>query len=105
MDSLRQVPARVEQRDRHNTIIALCYAAGSGQPATASKSEKAPTCGAFAEPSDGLEPVDPLLTIDVGGGWWRLDATVSAWLGRFAAVANHQSLRSVAPSFFHDLST
>jgi hypothetical protein len=27
--------------------------------------EEAPSCGAFAEPSDGLEPSTPLLTMDV----------------------------------------
>ena len=37
---------------------------------------KAPTCGAFAETSDGLEPVDPLLTMEVlyaaiGGKRWQ----------------------------------
>ena len=37
--------------------------------------EKAPTCGAFAEPSDGLEPSTPSLPLRGGRNWWQPSAT------------------------------
>jgi hypothetical protein len=35
-----------------------------------------PACGAFAEPSDGLEPSIPSLPCALGGNWWQAPATV-----------------------------
>ena len=40
--------------------------------------EKAPTCGAFTEPSDGLEPSTPSLPCAASGGWSQPTATVLA---------------------------
>jgi len=40
--------------------------------------EKAPTCGAFAEPSDGLEPSTPSLPCAPTGNRWQPVATVLA---------------------------
>jgi hypothetical protein len=54
--------------------------------------QKAPTCGAFAEPSSGLEPETPSLP------WF--------WLATaFWAVFGDNPLRRLAPAFFHELST
>src|SRR5438034_9252380 len=53
-----------------------------------SLNEKAPTCGAFAEPSDGLEPSTPSLPSQAtGGSRWQRISLISAVYGRrrFAA--------------------
>jgi len=39
---------------------------------------KAPTCGAFAEPSNGLEPLTPSLPSRVSAKLWA-DVVVDAW--------------------------
>jgi hypothetical protein len=38
--------------------------------------QKTPFCGAFAEPSSGLEPETPSLPCDPNGSWWQAMATV-----------------------------
>jgi hypothetical protein len=44
---------------------------------------KAPMCGAFAQPSDGLEPSTPSLPSKVSGDGAQPSATVSATFPRF----------------------
>src|SRR6266516_1884139 len=47
--------------------------------------ENASTCGAFAEPSDGLEPSTPSLPWNVARNWSQPTATVLACFRRFRA--------------------
>jgi catechol 2,3-dioxygenase-like lactoylglutathione lyase family enzyme len=49
--------------------------------------EKAPVCGAFAEPSDGLEPSTPSLPCAPVGNRSQPTATVFAYLSFFAGVS------------------
>src|ERR671932_1662429 len=48
--------------------------------------EEGPLCGAFAEPSDGLEPSTPSLPCAARGNRSQPTATVCACLSPFAAV-------------------
>ena len=47
--------------------------------------EKAPTCGVFAEPSDGLEPSTPSLPCDSEGKRWQPVGKRFGLLSRFGA--------------------
>jgi hypothetical protein len=67
--------------------------------------QKAPFCGAFAEPSDGLEPSTPSLPWNDSGNRSQPTATVFACLGRFSGRAVCQRLPRVATAGLHKGST
>src|SRR5439155_16074411 len=47
------------------------------------RQNKSPFCGAFVEPSSGLEPETPSLPCDSNGNWWQPVATVRARSSHF----------------------
>jgi hypothetical protein len=62
---------------------------------------KAPTCGVFAEPSDGLEPSTPSLPWNVSGNRWRPVATDFACFCGFEGQPICQRLPPVATTGLH----
>src|SRR5206468_10591147 len=67
--------------------------------------QKAPLCGAFAEPSDGLEPSTPSLPCAASGNWSQPTATVFACFNGFAPLAIRHWLPPVATTGLHKGST
>ena len=66
--------------------------------------EKAPICGAFAEPSDGLEPSTPSLPFCGPGNWSQPMATVLACSSRFRGNPICHRLPPVATALLHKCS-
>src|SRR5262249_49735599 len=69
-----------------------------------SSRNKNPVSGAFAEPSDGLEPSTPSLPCDPNGNWWQPTATVCRYIKPFLGLWRAERLPSVAPPLFHHCS-
>jgi hypothetical protein len=63
--------------------------------------EKAPTCGSFAEPSDGLEPSTPSLPCAPKRLPWVAIGCRSAYLSRFRGLPICDRLPPVAPAWLH----
>jgi hypothetical protein len=66
-----------------------------------SLNEKAPMCGAFAEPSDGLEPSTPSLPWNAAGNQSQPTATVFAYLSVYRTRTICDQLPPVATAGLH----
>jgi hypothetical protein len=72
---------------------------------TQHSSSASPTvCGAFAEPSSGLEPETPSLPCDPNGNGGQPLAKVGRYFKPLSAVRRGERLPGVAPSLFHNCS-
>src|SRR5437762_827722 len=66
--------------------------------------DKAPITGAFAEPSDGLEPSTPSLPCGLGPLPWVADGCEMACLSRYRGGSVCDRLPPVAPAWLHKCS-